>query len=95
MTTHPPLRQALADYLALRRALGFKLDAAGRILGQFVDWLDAQQAPTPTIEHAAGLGEPARPGGAVLAGDPVECGREASRPTCTASTPASRCRRRT
>jgi integrase len=52
MNTHPPLRQALADYLALRRALGFKLDAVGRILGQFVDWLDEQDAPTPTIDHA-------------------------------------------
>ena len=52
MTTHPPLRLALADYLALRRALGFKLKAVGRILGHFVDWLDAQGAATPTIEQA-------------------------------------------
>jgi integrase len=42
----------LADYLALRRALGFKLEAVGRILGQFVDWLTAQHVPTPTIDHA-------------------------------------------
>jgi hypothetical protein len=27
MRTHPPLRQALADYLALRRTLGSKLPA--------------------------------------------------------------------
>ena len=52
MTTHPPLRQALADYLALRRALGFKLKAVGRILGHFVDFLDTQGAGAPTIEQA-------------------------------------------
>jgi len=30
------LRQALADYLIMRRALGYKLDKAERLLGQFV-----------------------------------------------------------
>src|SRR6266545_5710975 len=39
MSAHPPLRDALADYLALRRALGFKLANAARLLGQFVDYL--------------------------------------------------------
>jgi hypothetical protein len=29
----PPLRAALADYLELRRALGFKLAATERLLG--------------------------------------------------------------
>ena len=31
----PPLRDALGDYLDLRRALGFRLANAGRLLGQF------------------------------------------------------------
>ena len=31
-----PLRDSLEDYLALRRALGFRLKTAGRLLGQFV-----------------------------------------------------------
>lgn len=31
-----PLRQALADYLTMRRALGYKLDKTERLLGQFV-----------------------------------------------------------
>jgi integrase/recombinase XerD len=31
-----PLRQALADYLAVRRALGYKLAYAEKLLGQFV-----------------------------------------------------------
>ena len=32
-----PLRDSLEDYLALRRALGFRLKTAGRLLGQFVE----------------------------------------------------------
>jgi integrase/recombinase XerD len=52
MNGHPPLRQALADYLNLRRALGFKLASAGRLLGQFIDYLAQHDAPTPTIAHA-------------------------------------------
>ena len=30
-----PLRQALIDYLAVRRALGYKLERAEKLLGQF------------------------------------------------------------
>jgi integrase/recombinase XerD len=52
MTGHPPLREALHEYLSLRRALGFKLATAGRLLGQFVDYLDQQQAATVTVDHA-------------------------------------------
>jgi integrase len=47
-----PLRQALADYLSLRRALGFKLDRAEKLLGQFVGYLEQRHAGTVTIEHA-------------------------------------------
>jgi integrase len=46
------LRQALTDYLSMRRTLGFKLDRAERLLGQFVGYLEQQQATTITIEHA-------------------------------------------
>jgi integrase len=52
MTGHPPLREALGDYLSLRRALGFKLATAGRVLGQFIDYLDDQHATSVTVEHA-------------------------------------------
>jgi integrase/recombinase XerD len=52
MSTHPPLRDALADYLALRHALGFKLANAARLLGQFVDYLDGHGADAPTTDHA-------------------------------------------
>lgn len=38
------LRAALADYLALRRALGYKLVVTERLLGQFTDFLEASGA---------------------------------------------------
>ena len=48
----PPLRDALGDYLSMRRALGFQLANAGRLLGQFVGYLEAHGADTITAEHA-------------------------------------------
>jgi integrase len=45
-------RQALADYLTIRRALGFRLERAEKLLGQFADYLDDQHAATVTVEHA-------------------------------------------
>jgi integrase len=47
-----PLGQALADYLRVRRALGFKLDRAERLLAQFVAYLHDHGAEVPTIEDA-------------------------------------------
>src|SRR5260370_12427720 len=47
-----PLRETLEDYLALRRALGFRLATAGRLPGQFVSWLEARGASTITTEGA-------------------------------------------
>ncbi len=46
------LRAALADYLALRRALGYRLAVAGRLLGQFLDFMDAEGATTITVDLA-------------------------------------------
>jgi len=46
------LPQALADYLRIRRALGFKLDQAERLLAQFVADLHGHNAEVPTIDHA-------------------------------------------
>lgn len=46
------LRQGLADYLAMRRALGFKLQHDGRYLAQFVAALEAQGQDTITIDNA-------------------------------------------
>ena len=34
------LRQAVADYLALRRSLGYKLNRAEKLLTQFVGYLE-------------------------------------------------------
>jgi integrase len=51
MSAHP-LRAALGDYLALRRVLGFKLANAGRLLGQFVDYLNQHAVGIPTTDDA-------------------------------------------
>ena len=51
MSTHPLLRDGLGDYLALRRALGFKLANAGRLLDQFIEYLNECGAGTPTTDH--------------------------------------------
>jgi integrase len=51
-TQRTPLRGALEDYLRLRRALGFKLTSAGRLLGQFVDYLEEHGMNTVTMDHA-------------------------------------------
>jgi len=48
------LQQALADYLRVRRALGFKLERAERLLAQFVAYLHDHNAEVPTIDHALG-----------------------------------------
>jgi integrase/recombinase XerD len=46
------LEQSLADYLAMRRALGYKLQRAGKLLAQLVAWLDERGAPTITGDLA-------------------------------------------
>jgi integrase/recombinase XerD len=47
-----PLRRSLAEYLALRRALGYGLAEAERLLGQFLDYIQEQGTKTITTEHA-------------------------------------------
>ena len=51
-TPRPSLRDSLADYLNLRRALGFQLANAGRLLEQFVGYLEQHGIHTVTTEHA-------------------------------------------
>jgi len=53
------LRVAIEDYLALRRALGFKLAGHDRLLADFADYLD--QTKTPTITITAALAWAIRP----------------------------------
>lgn len=55
------VRGAIADYLRLRRALGFKLAAHGRLLASFADYLD--QAGIPTVTTAAALAWATQPQG--------------------------------
>jgi integrase len=47
-----PLRQVLADYLTVRRALRSKLDRAEKLLDQFIAYLEDHEAPTVTVDHA-------------------------------------------
>src|SRR5436305_1405835 len=46
------LRKALEEYLAVRRALGFKLDAPGRLLHQFMDFAEAERVTFITRDLA-------------------------------------------
>lgn len=46
------LRQALADYLSVRRALGSQLDRAEKMLTQFIAYLEQHDADVITVEHA-------------------------------------------
>jgi len=61
-TSRSSLRGALGDYLSLRRALGFQLASAGRLLEQFAGYLEAHGMDTVTTEHA--LAWAAQPAGA-------------------------------
>jgi integrase len=47
-----PLRDQLADYLTIRRSLGYRLERAEKLLAQFVDHLDALGAERVTVEQA-------------------------------------------
>jgi len=48
-----PLQVALDEYLAVRRALGYKLRLSGRLLQRFIDFADGQGATYITSELAA------------------------------------------
>ena len=57
-----PLRNALADYLTMRRALGYKLDKAERLLGQFTTF--AEDRGETHIRTETALAWATRPAGA-------------------------------
>jgi integrase len=46
------LEKSLADYLALRHSLGYKLERPGQLLSQFVAYLDTEGVSTVTVQHA-------------------------------------------
>ncbi|MGH3516654.1 MAG: tyrosine-type recombinase/integrase, partial [Haloechinothrix sp.] len=52
MSGPSPLRGALVDYLALRRALGYRLARPEKLLGQFLDYLDCEGADVVTVQNA-------------------------------------------
>jgi integrase len=47
-----PLDQALADYLKLRRSLGYKLQRTEKLLRQFIGYLEIAGAQTVTVDNA-------------------------------------------
>ena len=47
-----PLHPALNDYLTIRRALGYKLARAEKLLGQYLDYLDEHGERLVTVENA-------------------------------------------
>ena len=46
------LHDSLAEYPAVRRALGYRLEGTERLLGQFLVYLDTNGADRITVEHA-------------------------------------------
>ncbi|MEX1271717.1 MAG: tyrosine-type recombinase/integrase [Acidimicrobiia bacterium] len=48
------LRRHLDDYLAVRRAVGFKLDRAELLLADFIDYLDSRGIDHVTVDAALG-----------------------------------------
>ena len=52
------LDQAVNDYLALRRGLGFKLEMHGRVLTQFAEFLEQREATLISTALALEFGEP-------------------------------------
>jgi hypothetical protein len=59
---------ALDEYLKVRRALGYKLHAQGRLLQQFVEFADRAGAGFITAELALQMGNAVCPSPANLAG---------------------------
>jgi len=57
-----PLSQAVADYLTMRRALGYKMDKTERLLGQFVAFVEGRGETH--IRTATALAWATRPPGA-------------------------------
>jgi len=47
-----PLRSALADYLAMRRSLGYKLRRTEKLLFQFIEYVEANRADRITTDLA-------------------------------------------
>ena len=69
-----PLREALTSYLTIRRALGDKLVRAGKLLTQFVAYMEDVGAKTVTTEHAIAWAKLPAGGGVNWWGAPAVCG---------------------
>jgi integrase len=47
-----PLRQIATDYVAMRRSLGYRMNAPGRLLNSYIDDLETSGAVTVTVANA-------------------------------------------
>ena len=89
-----PLEQQAADYLRIRRALGFKLERAEKLLAQYLAYLDTTGQDRVTVENA--LQWARLPTAAAGTGGLSGCRScAASRPTCTPSILRTRSRQQT
>ncbi|HLZ37877.1 MAG TPA: hypothetical protein VKP64_09005 [Mycobacteriales bacterium] len=89
-----PLRAALGDYLRMRRALGYRLVRPEKLLHQFLDHLEQAGVDTVTVDQA--LSWARLPADGDVSWWALRLSRcAASPPTCTPSTPRTRCRRPT
>jgi hypothetical protein len=87
------LHDHLTDYLRIRRALGYKLARAEKLLPQFIDYLERRGEALVTIENTlAWVTLPGGSGAGDRFGSPASAG---SRSTCTRSTRHTLCRRPT
>ena len=89
------LQVALDEYLAVRRALGYKLRLSGRLLQRFVDFADRQGATYITSELAVGMGNAAWFSAARSMGEPAWDGAPLCAVLQCATSRAPSCRRRT
>ena len=90
-----PLQAALDEYLAVRRALGYKLRLSGRLLHRFVDFAERQGATYITSELAAGMGNAAWLSAARSVGEPPGDGAPLCAVLQRAASRGPSCRRRT
>ena len=86
-------RREAEDYISMRRALGFKFALQGRLVIEFVGYLD-DSGPT-RLTTAAALAWATKPAGPTRPGGTSACRwHEVSPATCTTSTRPPRCRHR-
>ena len=89
------LDQAVDDYLALRRGLGFKLEMHGRVLPQFAEFLEQRAGDGDHAPRWRSSSRPSRRAAASCGGISGSRSWPGSPATCRAQTRVTRSRRST